>query len=504
MKVDKNSAQAAQLRAWRGDILRFVQEVFGVEPDEWQKRVLVDMAHGRLPRTAMKACKNPGKTAVLAWCAWWFLVVYPHPKVIATSISGDNLDDGLWTEMAKWQNASPLLKAKFTWTASKIASNDHPETWYMVARTWKKDANPEQQAETLAGKHADYILFILDEVGGIPQAVMVAAEAALGSGIVSRLLIAGNPTRLEGPLYRACNEDRALWNLHEITGDPDDPNRAPRVDKAWAQQQIDSYGRENPWVMANVLGQFPPNSINTLLGPEDVAKAMRRHLRVEEYGFAQKRMGIDVADEGDDRTVIFPRQGLVAFTPAIMRNAKGPDIAARVIAAKHKWGSELELIDDTGGWAGSAQDFVITAGHALMPVNFAGKATDPRYENARAEMWFEMAEWVKRGGVLPNIPDLVAELTTTTYTFTPKGRFILEPKKLVKKRLKRSPDLADALALTFAIPEAPTDDISKMFPHVAARRRKAVIDEELEEIRFHDQGAGVGRVAIDSDPFPES
>jgi hypothetical protein len=63
---------------------------------------------------------------------------------------------------------------------------------------------------------------------------------------------------------------------------------------------------------------------------------------------------------------------------------------------------------------------------------------------------------VKGGGGLPNIPELIGELTTPTYTFV-GGKFLIEPKEQVKARLGRSPDLADALALTFAIAErAPT------------------------------------------------
>ena len=67
-----------------------------------------------------------------------------------------------------------------------------------------------------------------------------------------------------------------------------------------------------------------------------------------------------------------------------------------------------------------------------------------------------MAKWVKGGGALPPVPELVRELTSVTYTF--KGdRVILEDKKLLKKRIGFSPDIADALALTFAAPVAPRD-----------------------------------------------
>ena len=114
------------------------------------------------------------------------------------------------------------------------------------------------------------------------------------------------------------------------------------------------------------------------------------------------------------------------------------------------------LLDATGGWAAGASDVLQASGHraADRPVNvqFHAPGLDGRYKNRRAEMWFGLAEWVKRGGWLPNLPELIAELTTPTYTFL-NGKFQLEPKEQVKARLGRSPDLADALALTFAVPE---------------------------------------------------
>lgn len=72
-----------------------------------------------------------------------------------------------------------------------------------------------------------------------------------------------------------------------------------------------------------------------------------------------------------------------------------------------------------------------------------------------------MAEWVKRGAALPPIPELVGELVTPTYTFL-NGKFLLEPKDQVKVRLGRSPDLADALALTFAIPDQPAGVVAQL------------------------------------------
>lgn len=441
-----------RLRAWRESPLTFVREVFRVEPDPWQAEALEEFP--RRPRMAMKACKGPGKTATLAWLAWNFLLTRSHPKVAATSITAENLADNLWTEMAKWQARAPLLKAAFTWTKTRIVANDHPETWWMSARTWPKTGDKNQQADTLAGLHADYLLFIADESGGIPEAVMVAAEAGLSSCVEGHIIQAGNPTHLTGPLYRACTASRDLWYIVEITGDPDDPKRSPRVSIEWAREQIRTYGRDNPWVLVNVFGRFPPSSLNALIGPDEVRDAMRRQHLPTVYGNLAKILGVDVARFGDDASVIFPRQGLQAFVPVALRNVDSVQGAARVSQAIATWGAHATFVDGSGGYGAGWIDQLRVLGREVVDVQFGGAATDPRYHNKRTEMYFDAVQWIRAGGALPEIPELVADLSEPTYTFV-GDRMALEAKDQIKARIGRSPDHGDALALTFAAPVAP-------------------------------------------------
>jgi len=480
--VDSALLQAAQnIRRWRAHPEQFVVEQFGAEPDPWQRAALAAWGDPAQHRISLQACVGPGKTTVLAWCAWHFLSCWgdrgEHPKAVAFSITGDNLKDNLWPELAKWQQRSEYLRTAFTHTAETIFANHHPETWFLSARTFPKTASPDEQGKTVSGLHSKYVAIFADESGAIPVPLLRASDQVLSTGpIFGKILQAGNPISLEGMLYAAAGPLRDQWFVIRITGDPDDPHawvHSPRVGPepaAWARQQIATYGRENPWVMSQILGQFPPQSLNALLGVEDVERAMARHLRIDEYEWAQKRLGVDVARYGDDRTVIFPRQGLAAFRPKIMRHARdsavSTDIASAVMSGKALWGSELELFDATGGWAAGAVDVMRANGYSPTDVQFAAPGLDPRYKNRRAEIWFAMSEWVKRGGAMPPVPELVGELTTPTYTFV-GGKFLLEDKDQVKKRLGRSPDLADALALTFGMVDMP-----------AASRLPPVVREE--------------------------
>lgn len=466
-----NATTAAErIKHWREDPVDFVKEVFEATPDRWQEEVLNAFADPRPEswRIAMAASAGPGKTSVLAWCGLNFLLCYAskgqHPKGAAIACTEDNLRDNLWPELSKWMQRSKIFTEKFKWTKSRIFAIDHPETWFLSARTFSKTADPEEQGRTLSGLHSEFLLYLIDESGDIPPSVLRSAEQGLGSCKFGKILQAGNTTSLDGMLYHAVATQRDRWTVIRISGDPDDPKRSPRVDIEWAKQQILDYGRDNPWVMAYVLGQFPPNSLESLISADVVEAAMRRKLRPDVYDWAQKRLGIDVARMGADRTIIFPRQGLQGFMPVTMRHKAidkpSVDIANRVISARLKWGSEREYFDDTVGWAHGAIDVFRSAGYeSAVSVDFGSKAGDQRYANRRSEMWMRMAEWLKNGASLPYIPDLIKELTAPTYGYQ-GGKFLLEPKKLVKKRLGYSPDKADGLALTFAEPDVPKEDRS--------------------------------------------
>lgn len=453
---------ARKIRAWRENPLQFVNEVFNVEPDLWQLDVLKHLGGSPDPRrrVGMKACTGPGKSAVLAWIGWHRLTCFGdsghHPKGAALSGEGrDNLRDNLWAEMSKWQSRSDMLMRIFDWNQERISSKDHPQTWFLAARSYAKDANAEAIGRSLSGLHSEYPFILLDEIGDMPLTVGQKATQIFTGGVIDGLIAgAGNPTSTTGLLYHICVNEREQWFIITITADPDDPKRTPRVDIEHAREQIKTYGRDNPWVMATILGEFPPQGFNTLLSVDEVEKSMGRRAEGDSVTGAQKRLGVDCARFGDDRTVIFPRQGLMAFKPVEMRGARTPEIAARVASAKVKWGSEMEFIDGTGGYGSGVVDQLIQAGYNPVEVQFAGKAIDSRYFNKRSELWFEMASWVKKAGALPKIPQLIKELTAPTYTFQ-NGKFLLEPKDNIKSRLGFSPDLADALGLTFAMPEMP-------------------------------------------------
>lgn len=510
----------SQIAAWRdlpNGPMRFVKSQFGVDPDEWQREALIAFAnpHPDSRRISLQACAGPGKSAVMAWCAWYFMatqasrapsgVGFDHPNGFVTGITGQNLSANFWKEMAKWQARSAYLRSAFEWRALRIAAIDHPSTWFLERRNWPKTGSADEQGATLSGLHGRNVAAFIDESGAIPSTVLRAAEQALADGPrFGKIMQAGNPISLEGMLHEAATKLRDQWIVIRITGDPDDPKRSPRINIEWARKQILTYGRDNPWVKSYILGQFPPNSINALLGIEEVEAAMARELDPEEYTWAQKRIGVDVARFGDDRSVIFARQGLNARiaknNPVILREADTVKIADRVAFANSRFSPEIILVDDTGHWGHGVIDNLQKWELPAVGVIFSDPAINGRYANRRAEMWIQMANAIKAGTALPNLPALVQELTAVTFTFNNNGKLVLEEKKQMKARLGVSPDIADALALTYSIPEMAGDVLEKLKGEGAGVRAAIEADPFAAAQALHAPGGG-GRAAMDHDPF---
>jgi phage terminase large subunit len=438
---DLTSLGGEKLLEWRRNPAQMVRELFGVEPDPWQLDGL--MSFPNCPRLAMQACTGPGKTALLAWLGWNFLLTRPHPYIACTSITGDNLNSNLWTELSRWREKSDWLKTLFEKTATKIYSREFPETWKLEARKWAKDANAEAIGNALAGVHADYVMWLLDESGDYPDAIMPTCEAIFsGNPKEAHIVQAGNPTRRGGPLFKAAFDRTGLWKVIRITADPDDPNRTPRVSVEHARSQIQQWGRDNPWVKVKIFGEFPDSDFNALIGADEVLDAFRRY-HPEPIG--ARIIGVDVALYGDDASCVMRRHGLQAFKPRKFRNISPSQGGGMVAREWEEWQADAVFIDSTGGFGSGWIDKLINLGKAPIGVNFAQQAHLPeRFHNKRAEMYFDCVEWIRRGGALPEEPEILQAITQTTYVIR-NNKLLLEPKDDVKLKLGYSPDMLDAL-----------------------------------------------------------
>ena len=457
------------IRAWKAEPVKFVREVFRAEPDAWQGDALA--AFPTEPRIALVACKGPGKTAWEAWVAWNFLATRPHPKVAATAITGPNLRDNLWAEMAIWRNRSAFLQEAFEIQGQRIVARDHPETWFMAARTWSRDADAEQQGLTLAGFRAPYVLFILDEAGGIPDPVAQKAEANLSTAIEGHIVLGGNPTHLSGPLYRAANADRDYWRVFEVTADPDDPKRSKRVSEQWARDMIARYGRGSSIVQVDVFGRFPSGATDALVSRQAFEDAAGKWESREGLACVPRTLGVDVARYGNDRTEVAKRSGDLLPEFVEWQGHETGYTISRVIDIAIEWSEsaspaidpkQLPIFVDDIGIGGAVVDGLKTAGYAVLGVNVGAAPVgtwdpkDPeRYLNLRAQLSYRLAERFTDGAIavsqdVRNKTTLCAEATTLKVLYaagTSKKR--IEDKETYKRRTGQSPDCWDAAVLAF-------------------------------------------------------
>lgn len=248
------------------------------------------------------------------------------------------------------------------------------------------------------------------------------------------------------------------WFAARFTVYDTDAIEAAEVSRLRAEMSETSFARE-------YLCDFTAAGDDQLVSLSDAEDASRRTILPRDVVEAPIILGVDPARFGDDRSVIFRRQGLQAFPPISLRGVDNMALAARVAA-------EIEAVQphavfiDSGAGAGVI-DRLRQLRHQVVEVPFGGTALKPeQFKNRRTEMWWEMREWLRAGGAIPNDPLLKQELATPTYWFDANGRKVLESKDEIKKRLQGggSPDLADALALTFASP------VRKLTPLEEARK----------------------------------
>lgn len=196
---------------------------------------------------------------------------------------------------------------------------------------------------------------------------------------------------------------------------------------------------------------------NVLITIDLANQCVDNHVMPEDVEGSPKILGVDVARYGDDRSVLFPRQGLIAFKPKIYQGVDNMTLASYVVEAINKWKPDAVFID--AGRGEGVIDRVRQLGYSVVEVNFGGKPSDPHYQNKRAEMWDNMRIWMERGAMIPNLPELKTDLCVPTYTYkNASNKFQLESKDQMKERGMKSPDIGDALALTFAHEVAPQQD----------------------------------------------
>ena len=221
-----------------------------------------------------------------------------------------------------------------------------------------------------------------------------------------------------------------------------------------APTELKRLEKETPEVIfrQEYLCDFTASADDILIPIDSVQRACQRVVSIEEFRFAPKIMGVDPARFGADRSVICYRQGVKAYAPLAFKGIDNMTFAARIAQEIERFHPDAVFVD--AGCGGGVIDRLRQLGYTqIIEVAFGGTAIKSgQYANKRAEMWGELAQWVKTVGVLPPDLALKEDLCHVCYDYDAAGRLRLESKEKLKARTGKSPDLADALALTFASP----------------------------------------------------
>lgn len=437
------------------------EELKGQQPQAWQIKTLKEVGRGLSLSTALQHATASGhgigKSALVAWLILWAISTRPDTRGVVTANTATQLETKTWAELSKWYH---LFRGKkfFTLTSTAIfcRQEGHERTWRIDAIPWSVD-----RTESFAGLHnqGNRILLIFDEASAIDNKIWEVAEGALTDKDTEILwLVFGNPTRSTGRFFDCFHKYKKSWITQKIDSRTVDISNKQQLEK-WIQ----TYGIESDFVKVRVLGEFPDTSDTQFISTAIVRTAWeRRPLRVAEYDFAPCIIGMDPAWTGGDSTVIFLRQGFFSEKLAeYKQNDNDGVMAARLAEFEDKYHADAVFIDK--GYGTGIYSFGVTMGRQWRLVSFAEKSGSQAYANKRAEMWGNLKDWLKEGGVIPQVDGLIEELTAPQAFINARGEIQLEKKEDMKKRGIESPNQADALALTFAYPVLRKNDIDSPY-----------------------------------------
>ena len=477
---------------WREKPIAYAKHRLGLIATHQQRELLNAIKEPGAKVTA-RSGHGTGKSAALAVAIWWKLECFDYSKVPCTAPSAVQLRDILWAEIAKWYRHSLdmsrawgmppefWLSSLFEITQDRISARGAPKEWFAVART----ARPEQP-DALQGFHASditisedgraivaeevgkdihkgQIMFVIEEAGGVSDKIFEVAEGALSSPNAS-LLMGGNPTRATGYFAASHRQNRAEFKtLHFRSSD------SPLVSADYRAGLIRKFGETSNVVRVRADGEFPRMDDDALIPLDQVEAAIARPHN-DEVPPGDRRLGVDVARYGDDRTVFMLRDGPNVEHVRIEAKIDTARCTGIIVYLIRKWHANSVHIDISGGLGAGPFDRLnemrragkLPEGLVLVGVNVAEKAphrsgldTEHQPYRLRDFVWLEMADWIASGE--PSFSDiskdaaedLAGELCSVRYAIDSSGRLVIESKDAMKKRGLRSCDLADALGTTF-------------------------------------------------------
>jgi len=389
-----------------------------------------------------------GKSSAVVVLALWFVTTRPRARVVMTSASYRQVRDILWKELRRIHSVAPIP------IGGRLATD--PETGLQCKDGREIVGLSTNEPERIAGYSGPEMLFIIDEASGVDEAVFEALEGNRAGG--ARIVMLSNATRTAGTFFDAFHGKADFWRTIHISSE-ETPNVTGLEDpipglatREWVEEKRREWGEQSALYAVRVRGDFPAQGERAVVPLSYVLDAIAREAEPD----GPLMFGLDVARFGDDESVLVARRGKAVIDARAFAQLDGPDLAGRVLEVVRglRRQDERPTVNvDVIGVGSSVFDVLVRSPEVqAVAVNVSEKATTEGYHALRDQLWGAVRDWLKDGGSIPDDARLQAEIVSPTYAFDAQGRMKVESKADMKKRLGRSPDRADALALAIHTP----------------------------------------------------
>lgn len=470
-KADTQAALADLMAECADDPLLFAREAFDwgygdladQQLEDWQVDVFASMGEqlqnptGLPIRIGIRSGHGVGKSALTSISILWAMATAIDARGYVTANTENQLRTKTWPTLAEWRRRC-VVGGWFVQTSTSIAIADprHRDTWRIDAIPWQ-----EQKTEAFAGLHnrGRRVLVAVDEGSNVPDPVYEVIEGALTDDETQIVyLVLGNPTRNTGRFHRIHTKDRAFWTTRRVD------SRGVRItNKGLIDQWIEAEGIDSDFVRVRVLGDFPSASSAQFFPSDKIRAAAERTVDVTPADPIV--LGVDVARQGGDRSVIAERRGFDCRSWAwdVLREADSMQLVARIVDRAHRIRSEVgrfpdAIFVDATGVGGPVADRLrqMLMEVSVFDVVFGERATGlvegRRVLNKRAEI--HARALAALGYIaLEDDRDLIEEMEAIEFSYAAdQASLKILDKDRIRETLGRSPDLVDALCLLFTMP----------------------------------------------------
>jgi hypothetical protein len=353
---------------------------------------------------------------------------------------GGEKGNSILDEMFETQSEKVFCKA--------VPKDKRGKEWFAEAVTINTKASEEEQGEALGGRHADYMLVVLDEASGIPDPVFKPLEGTL-TGICNIVVMIFNPTRSKGFAKESHYGDSKRWLTLRWNSE-----ESELVSKEYVEGMEDRYGRESNAFRIRVAGLPPVNETDTLILGDWIEDAVSRELMP--LPDDPVILGVDCG-AGGDKAVIAIRQGGQIGKLLKYSISDTMILVGYVVRAIEDTNASACFVDNIGLGLG-VYNRLCELGYSKIvhAGDTRAAAYNPdKFFRRKDELWWTLREQFERGTIaIPNDTDLKDQLNSIcAHPMESSGKIKIDTKAKMKAKIGHSPDEADAIVLTYYRPD---------------------------------------------------